>query len=179
MPHVSNWLAVGKEWSWKTVYLILLLSPTWWGDGESFLKKKHFRQDGSASFCLKAKNTFDERIKFLRQARKAGAQLLGLPPSLWSLWPSLWGGLWIGPTAQPWDYIWGGLFILSSGGTFKYFIYQSTLIFKAFGWWKPNWASFTLFSSAFCLGTTTVIFSKSIFYRQPCPINHFFSLRLL
>ena len=42
-------------------------------------EKKHFRQDGSASFFLKAKNTFDERIKFLRQATKAGAQLLGLP----------------------------------------------------------------------------------------------------
>ena len=31
---------------------------------------------------LQAKITLDERIKFLRQATKAGAQLLGLPPSL-------------------------------------------------------------------------------------------------
>ena len=46
---------------------------------EKLPEKKHFRQYGSASFCLKAKNTFDERIKFLRQATKAGAQLLGLP----------------------------------------------------------------------------------------------------
>ena len=146
--HVRNRLAIGKEWSWKTVYLMPLLSPTWWGDGKSFLKKKHFRQYGSASFCLKAKNTFDERIKFLRQAMKAGAQLLGLPTlSLISLAFTLGRPL---NRPNPWTTFGEGCLYWVQGGLL------SILHFKVdFGWWRPDWASFALFSWAFYLGDTT------------------------
>ena len=78
--HVPNRLAVGKKMKLENCLLDASFVPNFMrGWGKFPEKKKQFRQEG---FVSSSKNTFDERIKFLGQATKAGAQLLGLPPSL-------------------------------------------------------------------------------------------------